>query len=86
MRPHGEQWFLNKKNFYNNQTNFDDCQSIDSGLPKRMSKDEIIAYYNKKLHAYWSSIMFQELPEIKRKKAINYLMFNTIHTKHKDGQ
>lgn len=70
---------------YGNESRFEECASIDAGLPKRMSRDEAVSYYNKKLHDYWSSIMFQELSRTKREKMINYLMFNKPNSKHQDA-
>jgi len=68
---HGEAWFKNKHKFYDPRTKFDDCETIYKGLPKRMSKEDILSYYNNKLHLYWKSINLnpkQKEPPMSQKK------------------
>lgn len=60
---HGEKWYSNKKMFYDSGKQFDDCESIDAGLPKRMSKKDALAYYNTKLLLYWTSINLKPKPK-----------------------
>lgn len=62
---HGEKWYNNKKMFYDSGKQFDDCESIDTSLPKRMSKKDALAYYNKKLLLYWTSINLKPKPKDK---------------------
>ncbi|PHR57255.1 MAG: hypothetical protein COA44_06030 [Arcobacter sp.] len=78
MRTHGEQWLSNKDRFYKSTKYFNNCTSIDKGLPKRMSKTNTLAYYNQKLQNYWTKIKLfpnkKELPmshETKLQKEFN---------------
>ena len=67
---HGEAWLRNKERLDPKAP-----ESLDKGLPPRMSRKEARAYYNTKLFKYWLKQLPRRYPIEIKKKMLRYLMF-----------